>query len=326
MTDKLFLNVVCSFVLFILVFISYSGLKAADASNESMHNNASKLSDTPKPNSADNNNSILSSTKPLKIFTSFYPIHDFVKKIGKDKIEVSVMVPAGTEPHDFEPTAKQIIDMQKASAIFINGAGFESWLKKLNNIPIIDLSKDLPLEKNGQDYNPHTWLDPIMVKVQAKNILDSLTRLDPHNEPYYHNNYNQFINNLDKLNFDIVSGLNNCKLHDFLSFHDAFTYFSKRYGLSQHAIQGLSPEGEVPPQKIKEAIDLSKQLGIDAIFAEDHADPRLPDLIAKEINGQVLTLSPIEIISDEEKQMNKDYFSKMRDNLNNLKIALKCTS
>jgi zinc transport system substrate-binding protein len=67
-------------------------------------------------------------------------------------------------------------------------------------------------------------------------------------------------------------------------------------------------------------------LGIDVIFAEDHVDSRLPDLIAKEINGQVLTLSPIETISDEEKQMNKDYFSKMHDNLNNLKIALKCTS
>ena len=202
----------------------------------------------------------------MKIFASFYPIYDFVKKIGKDKIDVSVIVPAGIEPHDFEPTAKQIIDMQKASAIFINGVGFESWLKKLDNVPIIDLSKDLPLEKNGQNYNPHIWLDPVMVKVQAKNIVDSLTHLDPHNKLYYYSNYNQFINNLDKLNVDIVSGLNKCKLHDFLSFHDAFAYFSKRYGISQHAIQGLSPQAEVPPQKIKEAIDLSKQLGIDVIY------------------------------------------------------------
>ena len=153
-----------------------------------------------------------------------------------------------------------------------------------------------------------------------------MNHLDPHNKLYYYINYNQFVNNLDKLNADIVSGLNKCKLHDFLSFHDAFAYFSKRYGISQHAIQGLSPQAEVPPQKIKEAIDLSKQLGIDVVFAEDHADPRLPDLIAKEINGHVLTLSPIEIISDEEKQMNKHYISKMHDNLNNIKIALKCTS
>jgi zinc transport system substrate-binding protein len=326
MNDKPFLNIVCSFVLITLVFIPYFELKASDAANESMYNNAANLSNTAKLNNSNNKNNISSNTPPLKIFTSFYPIYDFVKKIGKDKIDVSVIVPAGIEPHDFEPTAKQIVDMQKASAIFINGAGFESWLKKLNNVAIIDLSKDLPLEKNGQNYNPHIWLDPILVKIQAKNILDSLTHLDPHNKLYYYNNYNQFINNLDKLDVDIVSGLNKCKLHDFLSFHDAFTYFSKRYGISQHAMQGISPEGEVPPQKIKEAIDLSKQLGIDVIFAEDHVDSRLPDLIAKEINGQVLTLSPIETISDEEKQMNKDYFSKMHDNLNNLKIALKCTS
>ena len=325
MNDKLFLNIVCSSILFILIFIPYFELKAADASNGSTYNNATNLSGTTRLNSSDNKDDRLSNTEPLKIFASFYPIYDFVKKIGKDKIDVSVIVPAGVEPHDFEPTAKQIIDMQKASAIFINGAGFESWLKKLDNVPIIDLSKDLPLEKNGQSYNPHIWLDPVMVKVQAKNIVDSLTHLDPHNKLYYYSNYNQFINNLDKLNVDIVSGLKKCKLHDFLSFHDAFAYFSKQYGIRQHAIQGLSPQAEVPPQKIKEAIDLSKQLGIDVVFAEDHVDPRLPDLIAKEINGQVLTLSPIEIISDAEKQMNKDYFSKMHDNLNSLKMALKCT-
>jgi zinc transport system substrate-binding protein len=86
----------------------------------------------------------------------------------------------------------------------------------------------------------------------------------------------------------------------------------------------LSPEAEAPPQKIKEALDLSKKLGLDVVFTEDNMDPRLSDLIAQEINGQVLTLSPIEMISDGEKQMNKDYFSKMYDNLNNLKTALKC--
>ena len=219
MNDKPFLNIVCSVVLFTLVFIPYLELKASDASNGSIYNNTPNLSDTAQLNNSDNKDNISSNTKPLKIFTSFYPIYDFVKKIGKDRIDVSVIVPAGIEPHDFEPTVKQVIDMQKASAIFINGAGFESWLKKINNIPIVDLSKGLPLEKNGQNYNPHIWLDPVMVKVQAKNILDSSTHLDPHNKLYYYNNYNQFINNLDKLDVDIVSGLNKCKLHDFLSFH-----------------------------------------------------------------------------------------------------------
>jgi zinc transport system substrate-binding protein len=316
----------------ILMFSSSLALKVT-AVNESLHNNDSESANIVKPNSpsagyidSGNNNEATRSNDPLKVFTSFYPVYDFVKKIGKDKVDVSIIVPNGMEPHDFEPTAKQIIDLQKADAIFVNGVGFESWINKLNSVTIVDLSRDLPLEKNTQTSNPHIWLDPLLVKLQAKNILNSLNSLDPQNKLYYNNNFVQFTNHLDKLNVDIISNLTNCKLHDFLSFHDAFGYFANRYGLIQHSIQGSSPETEAPPQKIRESIDLSKQLGLDVVFTEDNMDPRLSDIIAQEINGQVLTLSPIETISDEEKQMNKDYFSKMYDNLNNLKIALKCTN
>ena len=329
----LFLFILGSSMLLILLLSPSLALKVT-AVNESLSTNGSESANIVEPSSlsagyidSGNNNEVArSNANPLKVFTSFYPVYDFVKKIGKDKVDVSVIVPNGMEPHDFEPTAKQIIDLQKADAIFVNGMGFESWINKLNNVTIVDLSRDLPLEKNTQISNPHIWLDPLLVKLQAKNILNSLNNLDPQNKLYYNNNYAQFTNHLDKLNVDIISNLTNCKLHDFLSFHDAFGYFANRYGLVQHSIQGMSPETEAPPQKIREAIDLSKQLGMDVVFTEDNMDPRLPDTVAQEINGQVLTLSPIETISDEEKQMNKDYFSKMYDNLNNLKIALKCTN
>lgn len=329
----LFLFILGSSMLLILLLSPSLALKVT-AVNESLSTNGSESANIVKPSSpsagyidSGNNNEVTrSNANPLKVFTSFYPVYDFVKKIGKDKVDVSVIVPNGMEPHDFEPTAKQIIDLQKADAIFVNGMGFESWITKLNNVTIVDLSRDLPLEKNTQIPNPHIWLDPLLVKSQAKNILNSLNNLDPQNKLYYNNNYAQFTNHLDKLNVDIISNLTNCKLRDFLSFHDAFGYFANRYGLVQHSIQGMSPETDAPPQKIREAIDLSKQLGMDVVFTEDNMDPRLPDTVAQEINGQVLTLSPIETISDEEKQMNKDYFSKMYDNLNNLRIALKCTN
>lgn len=330
----LFLFILGSSMLLILLLSSSLALKVT-AINESLYTNGSEsAANIVKPSSpsagyidSGNNNEVTrSNANPLKVFASFYPVYDFVKKIGKDKVDVSIIVPNGMEPHDFEPTAKQIIDLQKSDAIFVNGMGFESWINKLNNVNIVDLSMDLPLEKHTQISNPHIWLDPLLVKLQAKNILNSLNNLDPQNKLYYNNNYVQFTNHLDKLNVDIISNLTNCKLHDFLSFHDAFGYFANRYGLIQHSIQGLSPETEAPPQKIREAIDLSKQLGLDVVFTEDNMDPRLLGTVAQEINGRVLTLSPIETISDEEKQMNKDYFSKMYDNLNNLKIALKCTN
>ena len=285
-------------------------------------------------NLSQNNNSIINESKGqgvitsnntnLKIFASFYPIYDFVKKIGKDRVDVSTIVPASIEPHDFEPTARQIIELQKADVIFINGAGFESWINKIGNAAVVDLSKDLPIENIGSTPDPHIWLDPNLVKAYSKTIFEKLISLDPQNTDYYTSNFNEFNSKLELLNSDINMNLTNCDLNDFIAFHDAFGYFAKRYGLTQHSISGLSPEGDINPQKITEAIKLAEQLGVNIIFSEDNIEPRLSDTIANEIGGKVMRLSPIEMITQEEQTLDKDYFSKMYDNLGNLKIALKC--
>jgi len=285
-------------------------------------------------NLSQNNNSIINESKGqgvitsnntnLKIFASFYPIYDFVKKIGKDRVDVSTIVPASIEPHDFEPTARQIIELQKADVIFINGAGFESWINKIGNAAVVDLSKDLPIENIGSTPDPHIWLDPNLVKAYSKTIFEKLVSLDPQNTDYYTNNLNEFNSKLELLNSDINTNLTNCNLNDFIAFHDAFGYFAKRYGLTQHSISGLSPEGDINPQKITEAIKLAEQLGVNIIFSEDNIEPRLSDTIANEIGGKVMRLSPIEMITQEEQTLDKDYFSKMYDNLDNLKIALRC--
>jgi zinc transport system substrate-binding protein len=267
---------------------------------------------------------ISSNNTNLKIFASFYPIYDFVKKIGKDRVDVSTIVPASIEPHDFEPTAKQVIELQKADVIFINGAGFESWINKIGNANVVDLSKDLPIENIGSTPDPHIWLDPNLVKAYSKTIFEKLISLDPQNTDYYTSNFNEFNGKLELLNSDINMNLTNCDLNDFIAFHDAFGYFAKRYGLTQHSISGLSPEGDINPQKITEAIKLAEQLGVNIIFSEDNIEPRLSDTIANEIGGKVMRLSPIEMITQEEQTLDKDYFSKMYDNLGNLKIALKC--
>jgi len=267
---------------------------------------------------------ISSNNTNLKIFASFYPIYDFVKKIGKDKVDVSTIVPASIEPHDFEPTARQIIELQEADVIFINGAGFESWINKLANAAVVDLSKGLPIENIGSTPNPHIWLDPDLVKAYSKTIFEKLISLDPQNKEYYTNNFNEFNSKLELLSSDIKTNLTNCNLNDFIAFHDAFGYFAKRYGLTQHSISGPSPEGDISPQKIGDAIKLAEQLGVNIIFSEDNIDPRLSNTIANEIGGKVMILSPIEMITQEEQTLNKDYFSKMYNNLDNLKIALRC--
>lgn len=275
-------------------------------------------------NELEGRDSISSNNTNLKIFASFYPIYDFVKKIGKDRVDVSTIVPANIEPHDFEPTARQIIELQKADVIFINGAGFESWINKIGNAIVVDLSKDLPMENKGSAPDPHVWLDPNLVKTYSKTIFEKLISLDPQNTDYYTNNFNEFNNKLELLNSDINTNLTNCALNDFIAFHDAFGYFAKRYGLTQHSISGSSPEADINPQGIGDAIKLAEQLGVNIIFSEDNIEPRLSNTIANEIGGKVMILSPIEMITQEEQTLGKDYFSKMYDNLENLKIALGC--
>jgi zinc transport system substrate-binding protein len=267
---------------------------------------------------------ISSNNANLKIFASFYPIYDFVKQIGKDRVDVSTIVPASIEPHDFEPTARQIIELQKADVIFINGAGFESWINKIGNATVVDLSKGIPIENIESAPDPHIWLDPNLVKTYSKAIFEKLISLDHQNTDYYTNNFNEFNSKLELLNSNINMNLTNCDLNDFIAFHDAFGYFAKRYGLTQHSISGSSPEADINPQRIADAIKLAEQLGVNIIFSEDNIEPRLSNTIANEIGGKVMILSPIEMITQEEQALDKDYFSKMYDNLDNLKIALKC--
>lgn len=260
----------------------------------------------------------------LRVFASFYPIYDFVEKIGKDKVDVSTIVPNGVEPHDFEPTPKQVVELQNADLIFINGGGFEAWINDIANSNIVDLSRNITIENKSSNLNPHIWLDPILVESMAEEIYNILVSLDPENIGYYQNNLKQFDDNLELLNSNIKNNLTNCALNDFIAFHDAFGYFAKRYGLTQHVIGGISPEMDVNPQKLTELIKLAERLGITTIFSEDNMDPRLSNTIASEIGGKVLILSPIEMITQEEHELREDYFSKMYDNLNNLKIALEC--
>jgi zinc transport system substrate-binding protein len=265
-------------------------------------------------------------TEPLNIVASFYPIFEFVKQVGGDKVTITSLIPVGVEPHDFEPTIQQIQNGESADIVFFNGLGFESsWISRINNDNIVDTSSGVNITMTGNTVDPHIWLDPILVKNQVKNIEEALIKLDPANKEYYEKSANNFSRELDSLDSFIRSILQTCDKKDFITFHDAFSYFANRYGLKQHSVQGASPEGEVLPQKMQEMIILAKDLGINIIYSEELVDPRFAEVIAQELpNGRVLTLSPIEGIESEEQAAGIGYLDKMRENIDNLKIGLQC--
>lgn len=269
----------------------------------------------------------------LKVVTSFYPLYDFASHVAGDRAEVSSLIPPGIEPHDWEPTLGDVTKARNADVLIINGAGFERWAAGIGAKALVNTTEGMSLgperadEEGHVGVDPHVWLDPVLAKHQVDVIRAALARADPANAGYYNDNAGKFSAELDALDSSIRHDLASCKKSDFISFHDAFSRFSTRYGLVQHSIQGISPEGEVLPQKIQETIKLAKSLGIKVVYSEDLVDSRLSDVIASEIPGaKVLVLSPVEGINSAERAAGIGYMEKMKENLANLKEGLECTT
>ncbi len=263
------------------------------------------------------------SNRPV-VVASFYPLYEFASQVAGDRAEVSSLVPTGIEPHDWEPTFNDISTVRSADLVVINGAGFEAWSEEIDSVRLIDTSEGIEQEEEGL-INPHFWLDPVLAIHQVERIRDGLIAVDPENADYYHERADRFISRLNSLDSLITSELADCQKSDFIAFHDAFAHFAKRYGLTQHSILGVSPEGEIPPQRIEQVIALANELDIIVIYAEELIDSRLAETIAAEIRGgRVLVLSPMEGIDKEEQQAGVGYIEKMEENLANLKEGLDC--
>ena len=262
----------------------------------------------------------------ITVVASFFPIYEFAKQVGGDRINIIALIPAGVEPHDYEPTIQQLQQAENADVVFFNGLGFEnSWIDRVTNDNLVDTSALSNLSQGSQIRNPHIWLDPVFAKAQVQQIEKALIEIDPNNKLYYQKNALNFTDKLDSLDSEIRTALQTCDKKDFIAFHDAFGYFAKRYGLSQHSVQGVSPEGEVLPQRIEETIRLANDLGLKVIYAEELVDPRFAEVIAQEIpNGKVLVLSPLEGIEKDEEDSGIGYLDKMEQNISNLKVGLEC--
>lgn len=265
----------------------------------------------------------------IKIVTTFYPLYEFSKRIGGEKVEVSILVPAGVEPHEWEPLPRDIINIQSARIFVYNGAGFEPWVEETlkgidsEKLVVVDFAKGIELIKEEEGaFDPHVWLDPDLTKHQVNLIKEALIKIDPENSGYYDANSNALIEELTMLDDEISTELNSTKKKVFIASHAAFSYFSKRYGLKQIAIAGMSPEAEPSPAKIAEIVNIAKENEVNYIFFETLASPKLSEVIAKEVEAKTLVLNPIEGLSQDEIDKGKTYFTVMRDNLKNLKIAL----
>jgi zinc transport system substrate-binding protein len=269
------------------------------------------------------------------VVASFFPIYEFLKAVGGNRIDASVLMPVGIEPHDFDPTIQEVQKANSANLLVYNGASMEEpWIHDLTPQNAVDTSRGISLMANPGDpqvkgpSDPHIWLDPVLAIKQVQNIRDSLDKVDPKNSIYYNQNAQNLIGELTKLDNAFRGNLSssNCAKKDFIPFHLAFGYFAKEYGLTVHPIhEGLTPNGEVLPQKLVEVVNLAQKLGLKVIYSEDLIDPRSSQAIAEQIPGaKVVVLSPIEGLNATEQKAGVGYLDKMYQDLTALKVGLQC--
>lgn len=171
---------------------------------------------------------------------------------------------------------------------------------------------------NNGAYDPHYWMSPEAAKTQAENIYKALVELDPEGEATYQANYDELIKELEDLDREYEEALENHAGKSLIVPHKAFSYLTEEYDLLQIPIEGLLADGDPNPQRMSEIVDLAEEQGIQAVFYDPYASPKVPEQIAAELGVETLPLYTIESISEEDAENGEDYFTLMRKNLDNI--------
>ena len=225
-------------------------------------------------------------------------MYDFAKKIGGDKVEVINLVPAGTEPHDWEPSTKDLIEMEKSDIFIYNGAGMEQWVddvlesldtEELTSVEAskgIKLLKDQDAHEHDHEHNsendPHVWLDPQNAKYEMNKIKKALIKVDAENKDYYEANYKRYAKECDKLDTLYKEETSKLTKKELVVAHEAFGYLCHAYGLEQMGIEGLSADDEPDPKQMSEVIRFAKEHQVKTIFFEELVSPNVAKTISKE--------------------------------------------
>lgn len=252
----------------------------------------------------------------INAVVSILPEQTFVKAIGGDKVNVSLMVLPGNSPHTYEPKPSQMKDVAKADLYFAIGVEFENvWLSKFKNLnntmKVIDLTHNIQMlkmqaheehdehghqehdeNKEHKGNDPHIWTSPENVKIIAENIYEALAKADPANESYYKQNYNKFISLIAETDRKIKSILSNRpKGTKFMVFHPSWGYFAEAYGLKQLPVEleGKSPK----PKELINLIKEAREEQISAIFTQPEFSDSIAKVMANELHIEVIKVSPL---------------------------------
>ncbi len=246
----------------------------------------------------------------LNVTVSVLPEKYFVDQIGGDLVSVNVMVGPGDDPHTYEPKPDQMTALSHSMVYFAIGVEFEgAWMSKFASanpqMKIVDLSEGITkipetsyqvgggatTTQNSGELDPHIWTSPEIVKGLARKIADELSAMDQANAAKYQTNLDNFLNNIEKLQSEIQTDLQNVSSRTFLVFHPAWGYFAREFGLKELAVEigGLEPSA----MELGVIINTAKQDNIRVIFNQPEISSNIANYIASQINGKVVLIDPL---------------------------------
>jgi zinc transport system substrate-binding protein len=274
----------------------------------------------------------------IPVAATILPLGDFCKNIGGDRVTVTVLIPPGASPHAFEPSPTAVAKATSARVFVYVGAGLDPWAARLlkaqanpgqvvvravAGIPLIQEVGAHKHEEHGakepeeagrhrhEGGNPHVWLDPVLAQDICRRIAQALIQVDPEHKNVYEENLARYLGQLENLDQDIKKSVAAFHQKDYVCFHDAYAYFSRRYGLKEVGVIEAAPGREPSPGHLQKIIATIKKTGVKAVFAEPQLSPRVAEVIAREAGVKVLLVDPL----GGPPPYGSDYIKLMRHNL-----------
>lgn len=260
--------------------------------------------------------------KGQDVVAAFYPLAYAAEQVAP-AASVTNLTPAGVEPHDLELSPREVQRVREADRVLYLGAGFMPALEDAvqSQDGAVDLlrGEDLRRAQAGEGgatgLDPHLWLDPLRYAGVVRRIAAAL------GPPASAKALTAKLEDLDR---ELRLGLTRCARRQIVTSHAAFGYLARRYGLTQVALTGLSPEAEPSPRALEDLVRRTRRSGATTVFFETLVSPRLARTVAREAGATAAVLDPLEGLTEDRASAGADYFSVMRDNLAALRKALGC--
>lgn len=275
----------------------------------------------------------------IKVVATIHPLADIVKNIGKERVEVTTMLPSGASPHIFEPTSSMMRNIRQSRLFFKIGADLELWADRIiksaasSRLKVIDLSTGMPLIFSAHGHetdnkhtqhkkhpDPHYWLDPVLCLTLIDKISSALAEADPEFKNTYISNAAAYKKEIESLHKEILQMTSTFTNRGYVTFHSAWAYFSARYKLEILGVIEEAPGREPSPKNISRIISSLKKTRTKVVFAEPQFNPKVAEAIAEEAGAKVVFLDPIG--SPHNKQTDT-YLKLMRYNAAQIRQAMK---